>query len=56
MVSIESLVIPDPKEKPSEEPQDNQEYLAAEPNSQAKEGINPCGNEHWDPKWDEQSS
>jgi len=43
-----------PKEKPKEnsDPQDEQEYLAAEPTMQAKHGINPCGAEYWDPEWD----
>lgn len=35
------------------DPQDSQDYLAQEPQLQAAHGINGCGAEPWDSKWDE---
>ncbi len=53
MVNVECLLPPREESIKDSDPQDDQEYLAGEPVNQAKNGINPCGNEHWDPKWDE---
>ena len=52
MINIERQPTPKIKPKKESDPQDNQEYLAAEPILQAKHGINPCGAEFWDPGWD----
>ena len=38
------------------DPQDDMEYIAGELQRQTKAGINPCGSEFWDPRWDDPKS